>query len=46
VKLTFTNPRLFKVIVLVCQQSNNSLYSSTVTVDGENKASLGAAPTA
>jgi hypothetical protein len=44
VNLTFTNPRLFKVIVLVCQQSNNSLYSSTVTVDGENKASLGAAP--
>jgi hypothetical protein len=40
VSLTFTNPRKFKVIVIVCQQSNNSLHASTVTVDGVEKSSL------
>jgi hypothetical protein len=29
--VTFTNPRLFKVIVLVCKQSDNTLYASSVT---------------
>ena len=31
--LNSTNARLFKVIVLVCRQSNNTLYSSGITVD-------------
>jgi hypothetical protein len=44
VTLTFTDPRDFKVIVLVCKEADNSLYSSTVTVDGVDKASLAAAP--
>lgn len=44
VSLTFANPRDFKIIVLVCKEADNSLYSSTVTVDGENKSSLSAAP--
>ena len=38
--LTFSDPRLFKVIVLVCQQSNNQLYSGSVTVNGQTKTSL------
>jgi hypothetical protein len=38
--LTFTNPRLFKTIVLVCRESDNSLYSSSVTIDGVTKNSL------
>ena len=37
--LTFVDPRKFKVIVLVCQESNNQLYASTVTVDGQTKVS-------
>jgi hypothetical protein len=37
---TFVNPRKFKVIVLVCRDSDNSLYPSTVTVDGAQKTSL------
>lgn len=44
VTLTFVDPRDFKVIVLVCQESNNSLYPSTVTVDGVDKTSLETAP--
>lgn len=32
VSLTFVDPRLFKVIVLVCKQSDDSLYSSNVTL--------------
>lgn len=44
VTLTFADPRDFKVIVLVCTEADNSLYSSTVTVDGVDKASLAAAP--
>jgi hypothetical protein len=39
--LTFANPRKFTIIVLVCRQSDNTLYKSTVTVDGTNKTSLG-----
>ena len=31
----FTNPRLFKVIVLVCQKSNSQLYASSVQFDSE-----------
>jgi hypothetical protein len=27
---TFTNPRLFKVITFICQESDNSLYAGTV----------------
>ena len=44
VTLRFTDPRDFKVIVLVCKEADNSLYSSTVTVDGVDKTSLAAAP--
>jgi hypothetical protein len=45
VTLTFVDPRDFKVIVLVCKQADNSLYPSTVTLDGVDKTSLAAAPT-
>ena len=44
VSLTFVDPRDFKIIVLVCQEADNSLYSSHVTVDGVNKDSLATAP--
>lgn len=44
VTLTFTDPRDFKVIVLVCKEADNSLYSSTVKVDGVDKTSLATAP--
>jgi hypothetical protein len=44
VSLTFVDPRDFKIIVLVCKEADNSLYSSTVTVDGEDKTSLGTSP--
>lgn len=44
VSLTFVDPRDFKIIVLVCKDADNSLYPSTVTVDGVDKSSLGAAP--
>jgi hypothetical protein len=44
VSLTFVDPRDFKIIVLVCKEADNSLYSSTVTVDGVDKSSLSAAP--
>jgi hypothetical protein len=40
VSLNLTDPREFKVIVLVCRESDNTLYPSTVTVDGVNKTSL------
>ena len=33
IALTFNDPRLFKVIVLVCQESDNTLYASNVTFD-------------
>lgn len=41
--LEFTDPRRFTIIVLVCRESDNTLYSSTVTVDGANLNSLGTA---
>jgi hypothetical protein len=44
VTLTFIDARDFKVIVLVCKEADNSLYSSKVKVDGEEKDSLAAAP--
>jgi hypothetical protein len=34
VTLTFEDARLFKVIVLVCKQSDHTLYASHVTFDG------------
>src|SRR3954452_22996978 len=45
VTLTFVDPREHKVVVIVCHQGTNTLHSSSVTVDGETKTSLGAAPT-
>jgi len=33
--LEFTNPRTFKVIVLVCRESDSTLYPSPVTIDGQ-----------
>lgn len=44
ISLTFTDPRDFKIIVLVCKSADNSLYPSDVTVDGVPLTSLGAAP--
>jgi hypothetical protein len=42
---TITNTRqLFTIIVLVCRQADDSLYSSNVTVDGVAKNSLSAVP--
>ncbi len=38
---TFVNVRQFTVIVLVCKNSDSSLYASTITVDGQEKVSLG-----
>ncbi len=38
--LTFTDNRQFQVIVLVCQLSNNSLYASQVTFNGNTLTSL------
>jgi hypothetical protein len=40
VPLTFTDPRQFTVIVLVCRNADSTLYPSTVTIDGVNKTSL------
>ena len=40
VPLTFVNPRDFKVIVFVCRESTNTLYSSTVTFEDTNRTSL------
>jgi hypothetical protein len=33
--LSFTNPRTFKVIVLVCREADGKLYPSGVTIDGQ-----------
>ncbi|SFR16792.1 Cna protein B-type domain-containing protein [Lentzea waywayandensis] len=33
--LSFTNPRTFKVIVLVCREADSKLYPSPVTIDGQ-----------
>jgi hypothetical protein len=39
--VTLTDPRKFRVIVIVCQQgTNDTLHPSTVTVDGVDKTSL------
>jgi hypothetical protein len=48
VNLTFTDPRLHKVIVLVCHEGSNTLYSSTdnVTFDGDTKTSISSVPSA
>lgn len=44
---TITNTRkLYTVIVLVCYQGDNTLYSSNVTVDGTAKNSISAVPAA
>ena len=40
--LTFVDPRQFHVITLVCQNSDNSLYPSSVTLDSSTKTSLSA----
>ncbi len=41
VTVTFVDVRQFTIIVLVCRVSDNSLYASSVTVDGLLKHSLG-----
>jgi len=42
VSVTLTDPRKFRIIVVVCQQgTNDSLHASSVTVDGVTKTSLG-----
>jgi len=42
VSVTLTDPRKFRIIVLVCQQgTSDSLHASSVTVDGVTKTSLG-----
>ncbi|GGU21487.1 MSCRAMM family protein [Lentzea flava] len=33
--LEYTNPRTFKVIVLVCREADSKLYPSPVTIDGQ-----------
>jgi len=33
--LSYTNPRTFKVIVLVCREADGKLYPSPVTIDGQ-----------
>ena len=38
---TFVDPRQFHVITIVCQNSDNSLHPSSVTLDGQTKTSLG-----
>jgi len=35
--LSFSDPRLFKMIVIVCQQSDNTLHPSAVTIDGQSE---------
>ncbi len=45
VSLTFTDPRLHKVIVIVCHEATNTLAQSSVTLGSETKSSLSAAPT-
>jgi hypothetical protein len=37
---TFADPRQFHVITIVCQNSDDSLYPSDVTLDGQTKTSL------
>jgi hypothetical protein len=38
--VTLENPRRCKIVVLVCRESDDKLYPSTVTVDGTDKTSL------
>lgn len=50
VSLTFVNPRLHRVIVIVCHEGTDTLYPSTVNLDdgttaGDEKSSLATAPT-
>ena len=40
IAVAFVDPRLFRVIVLVCRESDNTLHSSAVTFDGTEKQSL------
>ncbi len=42
VTATLTDKRQFRVIILVCQESNNQLYASNVRTDNVVKVSLGA----
>jgi Prealbumin-like fold domain len=44
VELTFTDPRAHKVIVLTCHEGTDTLVSSEVSIDGQIKSSLAAAP--
>jgi len=44
INLTFTDPRLHKIIVLTCHEGTNSLVASDVTIGGQTKTSLGSAP--
>jgi hypothetical protein len=44
VEVTFTDPRLHKVIVLTCHEGTDTLISSEVTLDGKTKSTLAAAP--
>lgn len=37
--LTLSDPRLFKVITIVCQQSGSTLYPSAISVDGQSAGS-------
>jgi hypothetical protein len=41
--LTFVDPREFTVVVLVCRESDSTLYPSTVTLDGTQTTSMSAA---
>jgi hypothetical protein len=34
VTVSATNPRQFKIIVIVCRQTDNTLYPSAITIDG------------
>jgi len=42
--LTFTDNRQHKIIVIVCHEGTNTLDSSSVTMDGSTKSSIGTAP--
>ena len=44
--LTFVDPRLHRVITIVCHEGTNTLHSSSVTLNGTAKASLAGVPSA
>ena len=44
VTLTLTNPRVFRIITIVCQEDTNVLVPSQVTFNGETRTSIGTAP--